>query len=178
MSAAGTNAQRGTLVGGAFRLIDHHGVEVTDETYRGRYLLLFFGFTRCKVVCPRALCRLTNVLDALGPLAEKLQPLYVTRDPERDTPEVMRTFLERGYPRFTGLTGSRERIEEAKKAFRVFARRASDPDDPEGYAVAHSAITYVLDPVGRYTMHFTDAVEEREMTARLRALFSAAAGCA
>jgi protein SCO1/2 len=158
--------------GGAFRLIDDHGVEVTDETYRGKFMLLFFGFTHCKVVCPRALARLTSVLDALGRLADRLQPLYVTVDPERDTPEVMRAFLERSYPRFTGLTGSREQIEEAKKAFRVFARRAPDVDDPDGYAMPHTAITYVLDSSGRYATHFTDAVGQGEMTDRLRALLS------
>ena len=161
-----------TPVGGPFRLIDHHGVEVTDESYRGRYVLLFFGFTHCKVVCPRALGRLTNVLDRLGPLADRLQPLYVTVDPERDTPEVMRAFPERSYPRFTGLTGSCEEVERAKKAFRVFARRAPDPDDPSDYVVPHSAITYVLDPAGRYAMHFIDAVGEAEMIERLRSLLS------
>ena len=171
-SVSSTNPSRRGPVGGAFRLIDHHGGEVTDETYRGSYVLLFFGFTHCKVVCPRALGRLTNVLDALGPLAEKVRPLYVTVDPERDTPEVMRAFLENAYPRFIGLTGSRERIDEAKKAFRVFARRASDPDDPEGYAVPHSAITYLLEPGGRYVTHFTDAVDEEQITARLRSLLS------
>jgi cytochrome oxidase Cu insertion factor (SCO1/SenC/PrrC family) len=157
---------------GAFRLIDHHRVEVTDESYRGKYVLVFFGFTHCKVVCPRALGKLTNVLEALGPLAERLTALYVTVDPERDTPDVMRTFLERRYPRFTGLTGSRERIDEAKKAFRVFARRSVDPDDPDGYAVPHTAITYVLDPSGQYAAHFTAAAGEAEITARLRSLLS------
>ncbi|MEA2625894.1 MAG: hypothetical protein QOD06_1939 [Candidatus Binatota bacterium] len=158
--------------GGEFHLIDHHGVEVSDATYHGRHALVFFGFTHCKVVCPRALGRLTRVLDALGPLAEQIRPLYVTVDPERDSPEVMRAFLERSYPRFTGLTGSRPQIDAAKRAFRVFARRTADPDDPDGYAVPHSAITYVLDPDGRYTTHFTDAVDEREMTERLREILS------
>jgi protein SCO1/2 len=168
VSIAAANDPRRTPVGGPFRLIDHHGVEVTDESYRGRYVLLFFGFTHCKVVCPRALGRLTNVLDRLGPLADRLQPLYVTVDPERDTPGVMRAFLERSYPRFTGLTGSREQVERAKKAFRVFAHHAPDADDPSNYVVPHSAITYVLDPAGRYTTHFTDAVSEAEMIERLR----------
>ena len=172
MSRTTANDPRATPVGGPFRLIDHYGVEVTDESYRGRYVLLFFGFTHCKVVCPRALARLTNVLDRLGPLAERLQALYVTVDPERDTPEVMRAFLERSYPRFTGLIGSPEQVERAKKAFRVFAHRALDPDDPSNYVVPHSAITYVLDPVGRYLTHFTDAVGEAEMIERLRSLLS------
>jgi protein SCO1/2 len=158
--------------GGAFHLIDHHGVAVSDETYRGNHALLFFGFTHCKVVCPRALARLARVLDALGPLSERIKPLYVTVDPERDTPDVMRTFLETRGPRFIGLTGSRDQIEEAKRTFRVFARRAEDPDDPDGYAVPHTAITYVLDPSGQYATHFTDSVDELEMTERLCALLA------
>ena len=158
--------------GGAFRLIDHHGNAVDDGSYRGTYVLVFFGFTHCKVVCPRALTKLSSVLDALGPLAEKIVPLYVTVDPGRDTPAVLRAFLETRHPRFTGLTGSPHRIEEAKKAFRVFARRVADPDDPDGYAVPHTAITYLLDPSGQYAAHFADAVGEREMVERLRALLT------
>jgi protein SCO1/2 len=158
--------------GGAFRLIDHHGFAVSDETYRGKYALIFFGFTHCKAICPRALARLSGVLDMLGPLAEKITPLYITVDPERDSPEVMRAFLETRYPRFTGLTGSRDQIDEAKRRFRVFARRTEDPNDAEGYAVPHTAITYVLDRSGQYATHFTDAFDEREMADRLRALLA------
>lgn len=158
--------------GGKFSLIDHHGAAITDETYRGNFVVLFFGFTHCKVVCPRALGKLTKVLDGLGSLATKITPLYVTVDPERDSPEVMRNFLARNYPRFTGLTGSLEQIEEAKKAFRVFARRTPDPDDPQDYTMPHTAITYVLAPDGEYATHFTDAVDEIEMTARLRELIA------
>jgi len=112
--------------------------------------LVFFGFTHCRIVCPRALGKLCRVLDDLGPLAERVQPLYVTVDPERDTPAVMREFLGRSYPRFTGLTGSPAQIDAAKAAFRVFARRVADPDSPGGYAMPHTAIAYLLDEAGRY----------------------------
>jgi protein SCO1/2 len=91
----------------AFDLVDHHGEAVTADTYRGRWLLVFFGFTHCRVVCPRALRRLSAALDALGPLAGRLRPLYVSVDPERDTPEVMRAFLAEHDARITGLTGTR-----------------------------------------------------------------------
>lgn len=157
-------------VGGSFRLIDHHGARVTDETYRGRFALIFFGFTHCRVVCPRALSRLSAVLEQLGPLADQIQPLYITVDPERDTPEVMHTFLEKSYPRFTGLTGTRAAIDAAKRAFRVFAERRPDPKEPDGYVVPHTAISYLLDPTGEYVAHFTDALDETEVTDRLRRL--------
>ena len=158
------------LVGGSFRLIDHHSAPVTEESYRGRFVLIFFGFTHCQVVCPRALSRLLAVLERLGPPADHFHALYITVDPERDTPEVMRTFLEKAYPRFAGLTGSRAAIDVAKRAFRVFAERRPDPQEPDGYIVPHTAISYLLDPHGQYAAHFTDAVDESTMTDRLRAL--------
>ncbi|XVQ07209.1 SCO family protein [Spirillospora sp. CA-255316] len=150
-----------------FALVDHHSKAVTEETYRGRWQLVFFGFTHCRAVCPRALQRLSATLDDLGELAGKVNPLYVTVDPDRDTPEVMKEFL-RAYPRFTGLTGSVEAVEEAKKSFRVFARRRADPDDLDGYSMPHTAITYLISPEGQYTEHFSDAISGEDLAARLR----------
>jgi len=157
-------------VGGSFRLIDHHGAPITEESYRGRFVLIFFGLTHCRVVCPRALSRLSAVLERLGPLADQFHALYITVDPERDPPEVMRTFLEKAYPRFTGLTGTRAEIEAAKRAFRVFAERRPDPQEPDGYIVPHTAISYLLDPNGQYAAHFTDAVDDIAVTDHLRTL--------
>ena len=150
-----------------FSLIDHHGTATTETSYRGRWQLVFFGFTHCRKVCPRALERLSTALDDLGAPAGKITPLYITVDPARDSPEVMKEFL-RAYPRFTGLTGSENAIEDAKKSFRVFARRQDDPDDPDGYAVPHTAITYLIAPDGTYADHFPDAMPGEEVTARLR----------
>ncbi|HKS45839.1 MAG TPA: SCO family protein [Amycolatopsis sp.] len=150
-----------------FSLVDHHGRPVTERSYRGRWQLVFFGFTHCKAVCPRALQRLSATLDDLAGLAGVVSPLYVTVDPDRDTPEVMKEFL-RSYPHFTGLTGSAEDIEEAKNAFRVFARRKEDPDDPDGYSMPHTAITYLISPEGDYRDHFPDSMRQEELTTRLR----------
>jgi protein SCO1/2 len=125
-----------TSIGGSFCLIDHDGHNVSDETYRGQYVLIFFGFTNCRVVCPRALTKLSAVLDSLGPLADRIRPIYVTVDPERDTPDAMRSFLQ-SYPRFTGLTGSLEQIDRMKKAYRVFAQRVDDLAGKGEYAGAH-----------------------------------------
>ncbi|MGQ4598711.1 SCO family protein [Nocardia sp. R6R-6] len=164
----GTPARR--YISGAFDLTDHNGYEVSERTYRGRYVVVFFGFTHCKMVCPRALHRLSAVLNSLGPLADRIQPLYVTVDPDRDTPEVMKEFLSPDYPRFTGLTGSTEQVDRAKKSFRVFSTTVADPDDPDGYQMPHSAFTYVMDPDGAYLTHFTDAVDEAELVTRLTAI--------
>lgn len=87
-----------TAVVPRYALVDHHGRTVTEQDFAGRYQLVFFGFTHCRMVCPAALGKLSTVLDDLGPLAERIQPLYISVDPERDTPEVMRAFLEESYP--------------------------------------------------------------------------------
>jgi protein SCO1 len=132
--------------------------------------LVFFGFTHCRVVCPRALSKLTAVLDDISELAERIQPLYISVDPKRDTPDVMRAFLEQNYPHFLGLTGSVEETEVARSAFRVFAGRREDPDDPDGYAVPHSALTYLIDPDGRYVTHFPDVAEADRIADSLKKL--------
>ena len=154
-----------------FSLVDHYGRPVTEHSYRGRWQLVFFGFTHCKGVCPRALGKLSEVLDNLDDLVEKVAPLYITVDPDRDTPQVMKNFL-RDYPHFTGLTGSAETIEEAKAAFRVFAKRKVDPDDPDGYSMPHTAITYLVSPEGDYRDHFADVLPPEELTVRLRSHLS------
>ena len=150
-----------------FSLTDHHGRQVSEADFAGSFLLIYFGFTHCRVVCPRSLARLSGVLDRLGDPAGRIKALYVTVDPARDTPEVMRAYLESAYPRFTGLTGSQEQIDAAKKTFRVFAQPKPDSEDPDGYVVPHSAISYLMAPDGSYCDHFTDAVEENKIADRI-----------
>ena len=154
----------------SFALMDHHGRAVTDADYRGRFLLVYFGFTNCRIVCPRALVRLSKALALLGDVAADIQPLYITVDPARDTPAVMRAYLDARYPSFTGLTGTPEQTDAAKHAFRVFAERAADPDDPLGYAMPHSALTYLVSPEGKCIAHFSDTLDSDELARRLRKL--------
>lgn len=153
-----------------FNLIDDMGNPRTLDDFKGFYPLIFFGFTHCKVVCPRALARLSSVLAQLGPQSAWLAPLYISIDPERDTPQVMRAFLQASYPRFTGLTGDKDSIEKVRANYRVFAQRRPDPDDPAGYEMPHSALTYVIGPDGALLAHFADSVEEGKVVQRLRAL--------
>lgn len=151
----------------SFNLTDHLGAQVTEHSYRGFFQLVYFGFTSCRVVCPRALGKLSSVLDSLGDKANAIKPLYITVDPARDTPEVMRRYLEAQYPRFTGLTGPESAIEEAKSSFRVFAQRKADSLDPDGYQIAHTAIAYFLSRDGEYLDHFSDATAEEQVVARI-----------
>ena len=131
-------------------------------------MLIYFGFTHCRVVCPRALARLSEALDALGELADRIQPLYITVDPVRDTPAVMKAYLQDRYPRFTGLTGTREQTDGAKRTFRVFAERATDLEDPSGYAMPHSALTYLVGPSGKHVTQFPDTIDRDALVVRLK----------
>lgn len=164
MTAAGATLEP------TYALTDHNGRDVTERTFRGSYQLVFFGFTHCRMVCPRELRKLTEVLNNLGEVADAIQPIYISVDPERDSTEVMRTFLERDYPKFLGLTGSKEACETARSAFRVFASRGEDPHDPEGYAVPHTALTYLLGREGQYLTHFSEVAGVDRITAHLRTL--------
>jgi protein SCO1 len=154
-------------VRGAFNLVDHHGRAVSSESFRGRFMLVFFGFTHCRVVCPRALAKISAALDEIGEMSASICALYITVDPERDTPEVMRKFLL-AYPRIIGLTGSRAQIDEVKRNFRIFARRTADPLNVHEYNVPHTAITYLLDIDGKFITDFNDSIPLNEMVERLK----------
>ena len=155
-----------------FDLIDHNGARVTSADFRGKYVLVFFGFTNCEMVCPRALSRLTEVLKQLGPDSDNIQGLYVTVDPDRDTPAAMKRFLAERAPAFIGLTGTTEQIAAVADAFRVFARRVEDPAAPGGYRMPHTAITYFLGPDGQFITHFGDGVSGEVVTSRIRDLLT------
>ena len=162
-------------VGGSFSLTDHHGRAVTDRTFIGRPALLYFGFTHCRVVCPRALTRLTIALDRANAAPDDLQPLFISIDPERDTPAVMKTYLDAHYPRFLGLTGPKTDIDAIRGAYKIFAQRRDDPDDPDGYAIAHTAFSYLIDADGHYAAHFSDTIDEQQIAATLRDMIDRAA---
>ncbi|MEL1251161.1 SCO family protein [Aurantiacibacter gilvus] len=158
---------KGNAIGSGFALTDHFGKSVTEADYKGQFALIFFGFTHCKLVCPRALTRISEALDLLGDQAANIKPLYVTVDPERDTPDVMRNFLETPWPRFTGLTGKREAIDQVRAAFKVFATKVADPSDPEGYDMPHTALTYLMDARFQYLAHYPDTMDAARLAQEL-----------
>lgn len=151
----------------SFDLVDHHGRHVTLSTFSGRRCLVFFGFTHCKVVCPRALAKLTSALEELGEDGRDIQGLYISVDPERDTPQRLAQFLG-PHPRFLGLTGSPDQAEAARESFGVCVRRRPDPDDPDGYALPHSALAYLLGADGEYADHWLDSASVDDLAAGLR----------
>ncbi|MEQ8694529.1 MAG: SCO family protein [Gammaproteobacteria bacterium] len=156
-----------------FTLVNTSEKLVTDDVFLGNYTLVYFGFTHCKVVCPRSLNKLSSVIDRLRTEKFEVKAIYITVDPERDTPEVMRRYLMASYPAFEGLTGTIEQIEEAKDAFRIFAERKTDPDDPDGYEVPHTAIAYLIDPEGEYCGHYPDHLDEDRVFDRIKAILAA-----
>lgn len=169
-AAAAAPAPMPAPIDGAFSLVDHFGTPVDQRSYGDRHLLVFFGFSHCAVVCPRELAKLGAALRALGPLAARVQPLYVSVDPARDTPEVLRACVARHPGGFVGLTGSEAQVEAAKKSFRVFARRVPDAAAPGGYVVPHTALAYFMTPGGRYLAHFAESLDAPAVAARMTEL--------
>jgi protein SCO1/2 len=159
-------AQGEVPIGGPFSLVDQTGRRVTNEDYKGRFMLVYFGYTFCPDVCPLGLQTIAQALDALPPdQQERIVPVFVTVDPARDTVEVMREYVTSFHPRLVGLTGSEDEIKSTLSAYRVYAQKA----EPEGgnYLVDHSTFTYLMSPDCRYVTHFGHATTADEMAARL-----------
>ena len=155
-------------VGGPFALTDHAGRAVTDQTYRGRWMLIYFGYTFCPDICPTSLSTIAAALDGLAPEERaKVQPLFVTVDPERDTPAVMKDYVAAFAPDLIGLVGTPEQTEAVKKAYRVYAVKAKS-DDPTAYTVDHSSIIYLMGPDGRFVPYFAHGTTSAALLAGLR----------
>ncbi|QFT33552.1 SCO family protein [Roseibium porphyridii] len=161
---AGNNNSGGLIeplaaIGGPFELVSGSGETVTDETFAGKPLVLFFGFTYCPDVCPTTLAELQGWLEALGEDAGKLNYAFVTVDPERDTPEVMRDYVWAFDERIMPLTGSREQIDAMIKAYRVYAKKV--PLDDGDYTMDHSAAVYLMDADNKFvgTIAYGEAEE-------------------
>lgn len=147
-------------IGGAFTLLSHTGKTVTEKDLVGRPALVFFGFTNCPEVCPTTLLELTNRLKTLGTAADKLQVLFITADPERDTPEQLALYLQSFDPRIVGLSGAREQVDGAITAFKVVAKKVEL--DGGGYNVDHTASVFMMDSKGRFA-GLIDYHENEEM---------------
>lgn len=156
------------LVGGPFTLTDQNGRKVSEKDFLGRYMLVFFGFTYCPDICPTELQVMTAALDAMGPGAEKIQPVFITIDPERDTPEVMKAYVENFSPRLIGLTGTPEDIAAVAKAYRVYYAKAPNQASPESYLMDHSSIIYLMGPDGGFVKHFAFTTDVSKLTSELQ----------
>jgi protein SCO1/2 len=165
----GTRPQEGSIpIGGPFTLVDGDGRTVTDQAFRGRWMLIYFGYTHCPDACPTALQDMANALDQIGPRRKDVAPVFITVDPERDTPAVMKEYAAAFDAGIVGLTGSPEAVAAAAKAYRVYY--AKHPGKDGGYDMDHSSIIYVMDPRGRFVANFTQQSSPDQIAAKLKAL--------
>lgn len=157
------------LIGGDFTLLDHDGKTVTQDTYKGKKKLIFFGFTNCPAVCPTELYNIASTLDELGEEAAKnIQVLFVSIDPETDTPELMKEYVTAFHDDFIGLTGSVEQIAKVAKAYRIYYAKIPEEDSEIGYTMDHSAYSYFMDENNQYLTHLSPNSAIEEMTKALR----------
>jgi protein SCO1 len=163
-------------IGGPFSLVNTAGEPVREGVLRGRYSLIYFGFTYCPDICPLALQNMTETLDILGPQGEDILPVFISLDPERDTPEVMADYIANFHPQFIGLTGSIEQTMAAAQQYRVYAKKAflrdADGNETGDYLVDHTGFTYLMNPLGRYAEHFSKDTTARQMAGRIKQIMA------
>jgi len=136
-----------SLFGGAFTLTVHNGQQRTDKDYRGKYLLFYFGYTYCPTICPTHLQHMALALKKLGPKAKSVQPLFITIDPRRDRPKLLKEYMTHFGPNFVALTGTDDQLRAATQSFRVHRRKViTDKFSPDNYLVDHSSITFFNGP--------------------------------
>lgn len=163
-----------TLIGGPYSLVDQNGATVTDRTFDGRLKLVLFGFTHCPDICPTGLAAVGAARDQLGDKADEVQPIFVSVDPERDTPQVLRDYLA-SFPGIVGLTGTPEAVAVAARAYRVYAAKvAADggavAEGASDYVVDHTALIYLMGRRGEYLGFFKIGASPDEIAAALRPL--------
>ena len=142
--------RQAAAIGGPFTLEDGAGKTVTDSSYRGKYMLVYFGYTFCPDVCPTTLNDVAQALDKLGPKQDRIQPLFITVDPARDTPAVVQQYAAAFSPRLQGLTGTPEQIATVAHEYRVYYAPHKTGPNPGDYTMDHSSILYLMDPTGQF----------------------------
>lgn len=162
------NTKGQALIGGDFELVDGKNQTVHAHDFRGRYMLVYFGFTHCPDICPTTLLVIKNALDMLGPKKRLITPIFITVDPERDTPKVMQQYVSNFSANLVGLTGSLEQVKKAADSYRVYFSKVSQSDSASDYLVDHSGFIYLMDKKGRYIAHFSHGISESELTQKLR----------
>jgi cytochrome oxidase Cu insertion factor (SCO1/SenC/PrrC family) len=155
-------------VGGPFELTDQTGQLRTNSDFRGKLMLVYFGFTYCPDVCPTDLQAIGLALDKLGSDGDKVQPLFVTVDPERDTPQHLAEYVSMFHPRLIGLTGSTEAIRKAADAYKVYYAKVTVGQNAADYTVDHTAFIYLMDRDGNYLGFFPPGTSADRMVEIIR----------
>jgi protein SCO1/2 len=150
LAGSGGSAGNAIGIGGPFTLEDGNGKPVTDRDFRGKYMLVYFGYTFCPDVCPTTLSAVADAMDKLGPNAARIRPLFITVDPRRDTPPVVKKYAAAFGPEITGLTGTPEEIARVAKEYRVYYAEHRTGPGPNDYSMDHSSVLYLMDPNGAF----------------------------
>ncbi|MBM9595118.1 SCO family protein [Roseitranquillus sediminis] len=151
-----------------FELTDHRGRTRTDEEFRGDWLLVFFGFTNCPDVCPMGLANIAQAMDELGGAADEVQPLFISVDPKRDTPESLAEYVFQFHPSIIGLTGTPEQVDETAETFAIYKERVEDPSAPDGYTMGHTSSILLFDPDGGLVRIFEYSATPEDIARDLR----------
>jgi cytochrome oxidase Cu insertion factor (SCO1/SenC/PrrC family) len=152
-------------IGGPFTLVDQNGTVRHADDFRGKLMLIYFGYTYCPDVCPTELQTMSEAIERLGPNGDAVQPLFITVDPARDTPEQLKSYAENFHPRLLALTGSAEQIAQVARVYKVFYQPVKQGDGE--YLMDHSSIVYLMDREGRYVAHFGGNLNAEQMAAAI-----------
>lgn len=154
-------------IGGPFNLIDQNGIPRTDTDFKGKPMLIYFGYTYCPDICPTALYHMTKALKQIGGTL-KVQPLFITFDPQRDTVDHLKVYAQNFHKDFVWLTGSKQQVNEVVKAYRVYAARTAEGRGQEDYLMDHSSLIYLMDRNGHYVASFNHNTSPEEMVKRVK----------
>lgn len=156
-------------IGGPYTLINQDGITVTEADFIGKPQLIYFGFSFCPDVCPTALQQMNYALMDIDPDGEIFQPIFISVDPERDTPAMLKSYVSsNNFPKgLIGLTGTVEQVEAAKTAYKIYSAKSEDPVSSAGYTVDHASLVFLMDETGDFADVFTHATTLPEMKTRL-----------
>jgi len=155
IAAVGQVVVTGTAdVGGSFQLVDQDGHARSDSDFRGRYMLIYFGYSLCPDVCPTTLAVMADALAKLGPRHDKIVPVFITIDPDRDTPKALKSYLAAFGPDFVGLTGKPDIVKKVAASYHVFFQK--HPLSQGGYSLDHTSVLYLMGPDGKFVTYYGD----------------------
>lgn len=167
--AHGSAPAMGTLFGGPFELVNQDLQVVTQDSFKGSFMLINFGYTFCPDICPTSLATMASALDELGPIGDVVQPIFITVDPKRDTPENLKPYVEAFHPRLIGLSGSNQKITQIAKAYRVHRSKIIEAGKPaDEYLVNHSSLTYLMDQEGKFLTIFPHGTKPEIMAKAIK----------
>ncbi len=157
-------------IGGRFALNDHNGILKKDIDYRGKYMLVYFGYSFCPDICPQALVAMTEALNQVGKKAKEVVPIFVTVDPKRDTAAQLAIYRQNFHPSLVTLTGTKTQVKQAMQVYRVYAAKAKPDGTTADYLMDHSSIIYLMDRQGRFISHFNHATDPKKIAETIKEL--------